>query len=264
MQSGPVRANILLRRIRELELDTVSKFPQNLIYCANDINLILGEHGDFDPANTNDDSSDQDSSSIVDIEAFNAKVLVRLEHLKNMFFLERLLTNKRGRSLELLSISADMVALTLVFWTHKNRLSSVHGNFEWLVMDAAPAGGVLCMELMNPTPMALAEAGVETKMDSKLSRSSIIQQLSLLVGFLGWVAPSAPNWDLCQTVKGVIQRVLDYTLNNPAGPPIQGQPMNLAGAGLEIEANDIFFNFDLMDTFDWLRPDGGFDGMQTS
>ncbi len=144
----------------------------------------------------------------------------------------------------------------------------MHGDFEWLVMSyAAPAGGVLCMELMNPTPVVDAGVGAEgpgAAEDPRLSHAQHHPEPLLLVGFLGWVTPSAPNGDLYQTVKGLIQQVLDYTLNNPAGPPTAGQPVDLAGVGLDIDTNDVFFNFDLMDTFDWMRPEVGFEGMQTT
>lgn len=86
-------------------------------------------------------------------------------------------------------------------------------------------------------------------MDPSLSRSSIIQQLSLLVGFLDWVTPSAPNGDLCTDSKTVIQRVLDHHLNSLADP---GRVAEELDWGL----NQPDFNFELLDTFDWMRTDG--------
>jgi hypothetical protein len=81
----------------------------------------------------------------------------------------------------------------------------------------------------------------------------MIQQLSLLVGFLDWVSPTAPNSNICKSVKEVISRVLDQTLNmaNSAAPALD---LNWE-PGLSTELNDIF-NFDLLDTFNWVRPDG--------
>ncbi|KAH8901029.1 hypothetical protein GQ53DRAFT_2520 [Thozetella sp. PMI_491] len=236
--------NIL--QIRDREFTTISKFPECIKYKAYDAEQLLGEHADRNPAPS------PLGRGISDAAAFCAKALVHLEHLQNIFFLERLLASKRGRSVELLSTSIDMVSLTLKFWTHKNRLYPLNADFEWLVTGfAAPAGGVLCMELMNPTQRAPEEG----PLDPKLSRSNIIQQLSLLVGFLSWVRPSAPNGEICESVKGIIQRAMDYTLNHPAGLPTTDQFVGLAASGLEIDANDVFFNFDLLDTFDWLRPD---------
>lgn len=118
---------------------------------------------------------------------------------------------------------------------------------------AAPAGGVLCNELLKPT--------IQLNSVPSVSKSGIIQQLSLLIGFLDWVSPSAPNGDLCRSCKAVIQHVLDQALN---GPPVDPSNNNTATAdqaldlGLDLGTDmGAFFNFDLLDTFEWLRPDMG-------
>ena len=62
------------------------------------------------------------------------KILTNLEHLQNKFFIERLLSQKVYDNYEdLLSLSYEMVSVTLVFWTHMDRLSGMHGDYEWLV-----------------------------------------------------------------------------------------------------------------------------------
>lgn len=113
---------------------------------------------------------------------------------------------------------------------------------------AAPAGGILSNELLNPTLHLAPVPGV--------TKSGIIQQLSLLIGFLDWVSPSAPNGELCNSCKAVIQHVLDQALN---GPPIDSSN-NAADQAFDFSLDlgtDMggFFNFDLLDTFEWLRPD---------
>lgn len=84
-------------------------------------------------------------------------------------------------------------------------------------------------------------------MDARITRSKIIQQLSLLTAFLDWVQPSAPNGDLCISCKEIIEHVLDHHLNAPAGRDWFNAVPNW----------DIIypydFNFELLDTFDWLR-----------
>jgi hypothetical protein len=105
----------------------------------------------------------------------------------------------------------------------------------------APCGGILCQELLHPT-----FSGFHPK-DPSLSRSSIVQQLSLLVGFLDWIGPSNPNGDLCADTKIVIQRVLDQHLNVPQ----DGQePVSTINWGL---INQPEFSFELLDTFDWVQ-----------
>ncbi|CAH0023036.1 unnamed protein product [Clonostachys rhizophaga] len=176
-----------------------------------------------------------------------AKTLIQIEHLQNLFFAERLLQRYgQAQEGELLTISYEMVTLTLNFWIHKDSFTKARIDFQWLVMAyAAPGGGILCMELLKPT-----FSGPHPR-DPKVTRSSIIQQLSLLVGFLSWVSPDAPNSTLCASCKTVIQHVLDHTLNNPqiesSSKPLEPfeQP----------DAYQPYFNFDLLDTFDWLRAD---------
>lgn len=123
---------------------------------------------------------------------------------------------------------------------------------------AAPGGGILCLELLKPTLH-----GGNHPQNPKLTRSSIIQKLSLLVGFLDWVSPTAPNGDLCADCKVIIQHVLDQALNNPAAAAAGASASADGGVGLPagLDSMDwdfstqLDFNFDLLDTFDWLRPD---------
>lgn len=114
---------------------------------------------------------------------------------------------------------------------------------------AAPAGGILCNELLKPIPYPDRETGV--------TRSGIVQQLSLLIGFFDWVSPGVPNVDLCMSCKVVIQHVLDQTLN---GRPVNVSSTDVANSGLDHALDFVpemggFFNFDLLDTFEWLRPE---------
>ncbi|KAF4448506.1 hypothetical protein F53441_8092 [Fusarium austroafricanum] len=88
-----------------------------------------------------------------DTEKIYSRILVRLEHLQNLFFVERLLL-RLGHTdgNRLLPISFEMVTLTLLFWTHQDRFSGMRRDFEWLLMAfAAPGGGILCLELLRPT-----------------------------------------------------------------------------------------------------------------
>lgn len=64
-----------------------------------------------------------------------------------------------------------------------------------------------CLELLKPTLQR------EHPTQPELTRSGIIQALSLLVGFLDGIRPNAPNGRLCLKTKTTIQQVLDYTLN---------------------------------------------------
>lgn len=63
-----------------------------------------------------------------------AKVVVHLENLQNLFFVLRLLVQSGHDShADLLTVSFEMVSTALIFWTHMDRLSGLHGDYEWLV-----------------------------------------------------------------------------------------------------------------------------------
>ncbi|KAH8678462.1 hypothetical protein BX600DRAFT_452094 [Xylariales sp. PMI_506] len=180
----------------------------------------------------------------LDIRILYVKIVMQLEHLQNLFLVERMLV-LRGHLDEgdVLVTSYSMVALTLVCWTQRERFShnSMRRQFEWLLMAyGAPAGGVLCLELLRPT-----FSGVHPK-DSSVSRSTIVQQLSLLVAFLDWGTPSGSHGNLCANCSSVIQRVLDHHLNTP-DPGTAG--LDMLGWNF---AHQPSFNFDLLNTFNWL------------
>ncbi|KAM6506114.1 hypothetical protein FSOLCH5_014298 [Fusarium solani] len=208
-----------LRALKQREMDTISQFPAGLVYNPQDL---------ADPS--------------IDADILTVRMLLQITHLQNLFLLERLLL-RHGAPDEgdLLITTFEIVTLTLTFWTQKDRFSQVRRYFEWLLMAfAAPGGGILCLELLQPT------FHWKHPKDDRLTRSSLVQQLSLLVGFFDWVGPSAPNADLCANCKIVIQRVLDYHLNDAMGTLGVLEDFN---SGLTGPMN---FNFDLLNTFDWL------------
>jgi hypothetical protein len=109
------------------------------------------------------------------------------------------------------------------------------------VAYGAPGGGILCQELLRPTFLGIHP------LNPTLSRSSIVQQLSLLVGFLNWVGPSSPNRIVCADCETIIQRVLDQHLNSTPA----------SNTGLESLSADfprsLGFGFELLNTFEWLQ-----------
>ncbi|KAK2599107.1 hypothetical protein QQS21_005448 [Conoideocrella luteorostrata] len=203
------------------EIETMAGFPESATY----------RDGDFDNPST-------------DTLRLSTQLFIKLEHMQNLFVVERLLL-RHGHTDngELISTSFELVSKALLFWTNKDRLSLLREDFAWLVMAyATPGGGILCMELLNAS-----FSGKHTQ-NLKITRSSIIQQLSLLIGFLDWVGPTGTNGDMCASCSSVIRAVLDHTLNakeDESWPPIN----------LDLDSMHLDFNFELFDTFDWLRPD---------
>ncbi|KAL7919118.1 N-terminal binuclear Zn cluster-containing/DNA binding domain-containing protein [Trichoderma austrokoningii] len=210
----------LLRDVKERQIEAVKEFPSGLDYNPSDL-----AHPD------------------ANITVLFARILLQLEQLQNLFLIERLLS-KHGEvnKSSLLPVSYRLVELTLLFWTHKDRFASFRNDFEWLVMAfATPSGGILCMELLNSS-----FKGSHPKNPS-ITRSNIIQQLSLLIGFLEWIDPSRPNGSMCVTTSAVMRRVLDHVLNANSD--------NLGWQSDTIDDMQLDFNFELFDTFDWMKPD---------
>ncbi|RFU75882.1 n-terminal binuclear zn cluster-containing [Trichoderma arundinaceum] len=228
LQAPHLKSNHNFDDLRKREMEAMSHFPTGLQFKNEDF-----------------------SNPMVDASALYMRLLVRLEHLSNLFFIERL--SYKGNALyspEMLEISLEMISLTLAFWTQQNRLEGLQGDYEWLVMlHAAPAGGILCMELLktSPGPGGAAEAATTTT----ITKPMIIKQLSLLIGFLEWIGPTAPGAHLCNSIKTVVERVIEQALN-PAPRPSTQQEFDMAWeTSLPEDMND--FNFGLLDTFDWLR-----------
>ncbi|KFA46891.1 hypothetical protein S40293_03619 [Stachybotrys chartarum IBT 40293] len=198
----------------------------------------------------------------IHFEIVYACLIVRVEYLQNILIAERLLHLQGGHTDdgELLLTSFEMVGLTLKVWIHKDRFAEAIEDFEWLVMNyAAPGGGILSMELLRPT-----FSGPHHPRNPNLTRSAIIQRLSLLVAFLGWVGPDAAHADLCVNCQNVIQHVLDHTLNNGGAQAMpqdaaqthqQQQAVNDATMGEFMDGEGFNFGLDLLDTFSWLRTD---------
>ncbi|KAI0389661.1 hypothetical protein F5Y17DRAFT_111397 [Xylariaceae sp. FL0594] len=249
------------------ELQIVAEFPLSVQYQDSDL--------------------EQHPSPDSSVGRIYWRLLLRLEHLLNLFFIERLLVKHAGYpQTELLSVSYDMVTHTLPFWTHQDTLLPLRGDCEWLVMAfGVPAGGILCQELLRPTTTITTTAAPLPR--PVVTRSGLIQKLSLLVGFLDWIRPNAPNGDLCSACKIVIQRVLDQALNAPSAPAggyesvggggegaesagggNGGAVDGLGGLGLGLGLDwdfttQVDFDFDLLDTFGWTRPEPS-SQMQTS
>ena len=93
-----------------------------------------------------------------------AKLIVRLEHLQNLFFIQRLKGKHGQKDLsELIGISFEMVSLTLLCWTHRDWFVGFAGDYEWLVSEiegvpstlARSATGTVRIAQDNCSPLCL-------------------------------------------------------------------------------------------------------------
>jgi hypothetical protein len=82
---------------------------------------------------------------------------------------------------------------------------------------AVPAAAVLCMELVDPSPISPRTEGFNVAGES-YSRSAIIQQLSILVCYLNSLGFSGPNSPIISNPESVIRKVLNHVLNASGEP----------------------------------------------
>jgi hypothetical protein len=83
----------------------------------------------------------------------------------------------------------------------------------------------------------------------------MVQQLSLLVSSLDWVPRTSGNSDLCRSCRKVIQRVLDHHLNGTFAATTATTTEIAADPSNWDYLDQPDFNFELLDSFDWLRSD---------
>lgn len=160
----------------------------------------------------------------------------------------------------------EMLEHTVSLWVQRDRLVDHHCDYDWLVVCwGIPASGVLCVELLKQMKQP-----PDTRHTLRLPRSEIVQNLSLLVGFLEWIRPAAGNYQLCRRMALLIKRILDQILN-PSPPsshpmPLQDHQIQADGfdatgttpglhtfdPGFEIgEWEDGLDNLDWLNTIDW-------------
>jgi hypothetical protein len=104
-------------RLRDEQLYMYSMLPNIIAYRSEDPRLT-------DPA------------------VLYAKLLIRLEHLLNMFLIERLRESKHiifnDFESDMLAISFELVSLTLIFWVYRDIMSGFQSDFEWIVSSRPP------------------------------------------------------------------------------------------------------------------------------
>lgn len=104
-----------------------------------------------------------------------------------------------------------------------------------------PASSVICVELLKQTKEP-------ENSDPRIPRSEVIQNLSMLVGFLEWIRPQAANSELCARMSAIIKRILDKVLNPPSLPQTHTTSIPEATVLPEFDLNMME-----MDEFDWLN-----------
>lgn len=180
--------------------------------------------------------------------------------LEHRLILERL-AHKQGvqDGQTMIDCAREMLELVVLLWVQRDRFVEKHCDYDWMLMCwGVPSSGVLCVELLKQMKQP---TGVSTL---KLPRSEIVQNLSLLIGFLEWVRPAAGNYLLCRRMSLLIKRILDQILNpsppssNPAMASTQ-ESVSTDAPGFEVGSSSV--NGGGL-TFDPTAAGGGFDPMQ--
>lgn len=245
---SPLRARVMIAYVRDSILEIALR--NTLIACEDPLvelkQQAIKMYNEF-PSILKYTPEDLLNPALDHVQVYT-RLHVTLEHLHNVFFIERLLSKlHEGVTAELVRISLEIIELSLLPFTNRHLLSGVICDIDWMLMAyGAPAGGVICMELLRPAAASSGTAGVK--------KSAMIQSLSMLVGCLNAVPPDAPNHGVSATLKKIIEQVLDRVLDPPA-EATTGQEFSVEGWATDflVDASDLFTS-DLLDTFDWFRP----------
>ncbi|TVY46496.1 hypothetical protein LOCC1_G001894 [Lachnellula occidentalis] len=186
------------------------------------------------------------------------KVLcIRLSYLDHRLLLERI-AYKHGwlDGQSMVDCATELLELTVLIWVQRDRFVEHEHDFDWMLMVwGVPSSGVLCVELLKQ----LKNPGAP---HPRFKRSEIVQNLSLLIGFLDWVRPTAGNYQLCTRMKLIIKRILDQILDpTPPSASVQQadnvglvEPMGDYMMGLSYDPCDVIGPFDMA-----VPPPGAFD-----
>ncbi|KGQ06220.1 hypothetical protein BBAD15_g8450 [Beauveria bassiana D1-5] len=246
---SPLRARTMMAYTRDSILEIALRNNNKLMACEDAL-LELRQQAtsvyDGFPSILKHAADDLQNPDLDHVQVYT-RLHITLEHLHNVFFIERLLSKLReGVTAELVRISLEIIELSLIPFTNRQLTTGVMCDIDWLLMAyGAPAGGVLCMELLRPAAASSGAAGVK--------KSTMIRSLSMLVGCLHAVPSDAPNYGVSATLKKIIEQVLDRVLDPPA--ETTGQEFSVQGWETDflVDAADLFTS-DLLDTFDWFRP----------
>lgn len=110
---------------------------------------------------------------------------------------------------------------------------------------------MLCVELLKSVKAPNSADRVS------FSRSEVIRNLNLIVGYLDWIRPSDGNHDLCKKMMRVVKRVVDTVLEAPQTSNQPGVSTNPESSNYQSHSNPAFeidlMSFGTMDDLNWLN-----------
>jgi hypothetical protein len=184
-------------------------------------------------------------------------MMARFDWLRMNFLLERLSTEREGTSRRtLLEVAREMLDLTVFLWLERDRSSTRKHDYDFIVSEqpqctdgtdttaqimsyGMPSIGILCTQFLK-------QVKNPTEVEVRLPSSEIVQNLSMVIGFLDWVRPAAGNYKLCRRMSRVIRRVLDEVLE-----PVPEH--GIRDTVVLLETQDGIWPVDGLDDLDWLN-----------
>jgi hypothetical protein len=139
-------------------------------------------------------------------------VQIRLEFLLNCFLLERIPGDESNENKQNLIDTAVRILNNIVLLQrNRDRLTDFVGGLTWgLVYCGIPAAGVLMIELLKQH-----RSPKRYRLCLSLTRSEIVQHLSVFVFCLSVVRPTEGNYKICVHMQKVVQKILEKVLEPP-------------------------------------------------
>ncbi|OKL61878.1 hypothetical protein UA08_02272 [Talaromyces atroroseus] len=139
---------------------------------------------------------------------------IHLDILQCHFLLQRLLVSREfcgGQ--DLFDIAQDMISIILSLWHNRDQLQDLNYAFDWIsVSYGMPSAGILCIELLRACKLAPPSPAVHSSV--QLSRSSVVQNLTMFGALLDWIRPTDNNAQLSRKFKKVLQRIIDAVFDS--------------------------------------------------
>ncbi|TVY78535.1 hypothetical protein LSUE1_G005182 [Lachnellula suecica] len=131
-------------------------------------------------------------------------------------------------------------------------------DYDYIIMCyGMPSTGILCASLLKQAQHPQSVTAAE-----RLPTAEVVQSLSLMIGFLEWIKPSAGNYKLCRRISKVIRSVLEQVFEPPQPPPPQeslptsteqgawsADEASLMWTGMADDMSDL----DWLNSIDWSR-----------
>ena len=109
-----------------------------------------------------------------------------------------------------------------------------------------PSIGVLCTELLR-------QVKHPKEAEIKFPCSEIVQNFSLMIGFLKWVKPMAGNFKLCQRMSQVIGRVLDQVFEFDEQEKTREQERQTLQTLPSMNKHDLDWPVEYLEDIEWLN-----------